>query len=65
MINKEDSSKKFNIANDFALWRQTEEETLLSRGRFSKKVDRSAAITFLTYQTVASKKTHDFFASRR
>lgn len=65
MINKEDSSKKFNIAHDFALWRQTEEETLLLRGRFSKKVDRSAAITFLTYRTVASKKTHDFFASRR
>jgi hypothetical protein len=30
MINKEDSSKKFNIAHDFALWRQTEEETLFT-----------------------------------
>ena len=65
MISKEDSSKKFNIAHDFALWRQTEDETLWLRGRFSKKADMSAAITFLTYQTVASKKTHDFFASRR
>jgi hypothetical protein len=65
MINKEDSSKKFNIAHDFAHWRQTEEGTLLLRGHFSKKADMSAPITFLTYQPVASKKTHDFFASRR